>query len=65
MSSRWGFLGRTFLQTATSQSAPWRTWKKVTLPSVMSGLVGGVELAMTWILNTSEIDRLIGEPEAG
>lgn len=48
----------TFLVTATSHSPPWRTWKNVVLPSVMSGLVGGVELAMTWILKMSEMDRL-------
>lgn len=28
------------------------------LPSVMSGEVGGVELAMTWIRKTSEMERL-------
>lgn len=37
----------TFFVTATSQRPPCRTWKKVVLPRVVRGEVGGVELAMT------------------
>lgn len=48
----------TVLVTATSQSPSCRTWKKVVEPSVISGAVGGVVEAMTWMRKMSEMERL-------